>query len=248
MIERAGSPGPGAPSWVRASMHACGPTPQLTPIASTPAAARAAHRHARASCRRRARGPRRRSSRRSPARPTPGAPRRRRAAGATGRRRSRSRAGRPRPRAGRRPAPGTRPGWPPRRDDAARASAARAGPMLPPTQASRPLTSRASRATCAARRLKRPASDGEAERVEAEPVGPERERLDQLRAGVEVLAVDRPDEIRAGRGELVEARALGDAAREQQRAHAAVREQRACGEARGEAFARGSLAGHRAQA
>ncbi len=88
----------------------------------------------------------------------------------------------------------------------------------------------------------------EAERVEAQPVGPERERLDQLRTGIEVLAVHRPDEVRAGRGELVEARALGDAAREQQRAHAAVREQRACGEARGEPFARGSLAGHRAEA
>ena len=78
---------------------------------------------------------------------------------------------------------------------------------------------------------------GQAERVQAQPVGPEREGLDEVRAGVEVLAVDRPDEVRAGRRQLVQAGALRDAAREQQRAHAAVRQERAIGEAGSEAGA-----------
>ena len=42
MIERAGSPSPGAPSSASASRVATGPTPQFTPIASTPAEVSAA--------------------------------------------------------------------------------------------------------------------------------------------------------------------------------------------------------------
>ena len=77
----------------------------------------------------------------------------------------------------------------------------------------------------------------EAEGVEPHPVGAERDGLDEVRARVEVLAVERGDQVRSRRGELVEAGALGDAAREQQRAHAAVREQRGGGEAGGESVA-----------
>ena len=60
---------------------------------------------------------------------------------------------------------------------------------------------------------------GEAVRVEAHPVGAEGQGLDEVGAGVEVLAVERRDKVRAGRRQLVEARALRDPAREQQRAH-----------------------------
>ena len=87
----------------------------------------------------------------------------------------------------------------------------------------------------------------QAERIEPHPVGAERDGLDQVSPRVEVLAVERGDEVRPGRGELVEAGALGDAAREQQRAHAAVREQRGGGEAGGKPVAgqahAGSLSG-----
>ena len=78
---------------------------------------------------------------------------------------------------------------------------------------------------------------GEAVRVEAHPVGAEGQGLDEVGAGVEVLAVERRDEVRAGRRQLVEARALRDPAREQQRAHPAVGEQRGGGEAGGELVA-----------
>ena len=78
---------------------------------------------------------------------------------------------------------------------------------------------------------------GEAEAIQAQPVGPERQGLDEVCARVQVLAVDRPDEIRSGRGQLVQAGALRDAAGEQERAHPAVGEERAFGEAGGEAGA-----------
>ena len=77
----------------------------------------------------------------------------------------------------------------------------------------------------------------QAEGVEPHPVRPEREGLDQVGARVEVLAVEGRDQVGARRRELVEAGALGDPAREQQRAHAAVREQRGGGEAGGEPVA-----------
>ena len=72
---------------------------------------------------------------------------------------------------------------------------------------------------------------GQPERREPDPVRPERGRLDQLRAGVEVLAVDRADEVRPGRRELVEAGPLRDAAGEQQRPHPAVEQDRRPGQA-----------------
>ena len=55
--------------------------------------------------------------------------------------------------------------------------------------------------------------------------------------GLEVLAVDRPDEVRARLDELVQAGALGDAPREQERARPAVGEQRSLGESIPEALA-----------
>ena len=77
-------------------------------------------------------------------------------AAAPGPRTSRGRSGRPRPRAGRRSARGTSA----RAAASAMAGPPRAGepsgPTEPPTSASRPLTSRASRASCAARRLNAP--------------------------------------------------------------------------------------------
>ena len=57
---------------------------------------------------------------------------------------------------------------------------------------------------------------------EAEPVGPERGRLDQLGAGVQVLPVDRADQLGPGRDQLVEVGPLRDAPREQERAHRPV--------------------------
>ena len=165
------------------------------------------------------------------------APRPRRAAGAGGRRRSRSRGGRRRPRAGRRSARGTTArivassGWRSSRVGGP------SGPMLPPTHASRPLTSRASRATWAARRLRRPASA-------ASPKPSSRIRLaPKVSVSMRSAPASRysrwivADEVRPRRGQLVQAGALRDAAREQERAHAAVGEERAVGEAGGEAGA-----------
>ena len=130
-----------------------------------------------------------------------------------------------------------------RRGGAARASVGRAGRSTRRPARRDPTTSRASRATCAARRLNRPASAGQAVRREPEPVGAERERLDQVGARVEVLPVERPDEVRPLARQLVEARALRDAAGEQQRAHAAVGEERGRGEAGREAVAGEAHAG-----
>ena len=52
-------------------------------------------------------------------------------------------------------------------------------------------------------------------------------RLDRVRARFEIFAVDRADQVRSCDHELVEARALGNAAAEQQGAHGAVEQQRA---------------------
>src|SRR4029453_4948501 len=51
----------------------------------------------------------------------------------------------------------------------------------------------------------------EPESREPDPVGPERRRLDEIGARLEVGPVDRPDELRPGRRELVQARPLRDA-------------------------------------
>ena len=117
----------------------------------------------------------------------------------------------------------------PRAGGAARGSARRAGRSTR-RPGSRPATSRASRASWAPRRLS--AAGPVAQPVGGEPdaVGAERRRLDELRAGVEVLAVDRADQLRAARDELVEVRPLRHAARVQQRAHRPVGEERAGGE------------------
>ena len=130
-----------------------------------------------------------------------------------------------------------------RRGGAARASAARAGRSTPPTHASRPDTSRASRATCAARRLNRPASA-------ARPYGSSRNRLaPNVSVSIRSAPASRYSRwivpTRSGRlaGEVVQAGALRDAAREQQRAHAAVGEERGRGEAGREAVAGEAHAG-----
>jgi len=90
-------------------------------------------------------------------------------------------------------------------------------------------------ANCAARRC-----DGRfgAAELEAVPVGAEGERLDEVRAGLEVLAMDGRDEVRTRGGELVQAGSLRDAPGEQQGAHAAVGQQGTFGKAGGETGAR----------
>ena len=75
---------------------------------------------------------------------------------------------------------------------------------------------------------------GQAEAVGAEGVG-----LDGVRAGLDVLAVDRRDELGPGQDELVQAGALRDAARVEQRAHGAVEQERPAPQPDPEAFALG---------
>ena len=77
---------------------------------------------------------------------------------------------------------------------------------------------------------------GQAVRGEPDPIRAEAGRLDQVRAGLEVFAMDRADEIRARRRQLVEAGALGQATAEQQGSHPAVGQQRGDGEPLGEAL------------
>ena len=100
------------------------------------------------------------------------------------------------------------------------------GPIEPATQASRPATSRASRASWAPRRLSARRPVAHPVRRKPDPVGAERRGLDQFGAGREVLAVDRADELRAGGDELVEVGPLGDAARVEEGAHRAIGQQR----------------------
>ena len=84
---------------------------------------------------------------------------------------------------------------------------------------------------------------GQAVRGQPDPVGAEGRGLDQLGAGLEVLAVDRPDDLRTGRDQLVEVGPLRDPAGIEQRAHRAVGQQRPGRESGQEA---GTLAGRRA--
>ena len=72
---------------------------------------------------------------------------------------------------------------------------------------------------------------------EPRPVRAEREGLDQLRAGLQVLAVGAADQLGLGRHELLQAGPLGHAAAEQEGAHPAVDEQRPPREAVAEALA-----------
>ena len=81
----------------------------------------------------------------------------------------------------------------------------------------------------------RPVREPEAGQPRA--VGPERGGLDDVGPRLEVLAMDGPDEVRAGLDELVQAGPLRDAPREQERAHPAVGEQRSLGESIPEALA-----------
>ena len=83
-----------------------------------------------------------------------------------------------------------------------------------------PLTSRASRASCAARRLMAPTRVVEAPGREALAVGAERQRLDQLGARLEILAMGGADQLRMADDELLEAGPLRHAPAEQQRARA----------------------------
>ena len=71
---------------------------------------------------------------------------------------------------------------------------------------------------------------------QASPVGAERQRLDQLRARLEILPVGGPDHLRMGRHELLETGSLGHAPAEQQRPQPAVDQQRARGETAPEAL------------
>ena len=73
---------------------------------------------------------------------------------------------------------------------------------------------------------------------ESHPVRAERQRLDQLGARLDVLAMGSPDQLGMGRDQLFEAGALGHAAAEQERAHPAVDQERASGQAVAETLAR----------
>ncbi len=66
----------------------------------------------------------------------------------------------------------------------------------------------------------------EAERLQADTVRAERGGLDDVRAGVDVLAMDRTDELGPGPHEVIERRPLRHASRVQQRAHRPVGEER----------------------
>ena len=211
MIERAGSPAPGSPNRASASRQASGPTPQLTPIASTPAAVSAAD----GCLGRRAVGQHEvlaeghRGDDRHVRRPVGLVDGEQQVVEVE------------------------------ERLDHEQVDAAleQAVDLLPERRPDRGLvgvaelagrrTQRADRAADPrvpaadvpglAGDLGRPAVEarrvvGEAVGVEADPVGAEGQRLDEVGAGVEVLAVDRRDEVRAGRRQLVEARALRDPA------------------------------------
>ena len=65
----------------------------------------------------------------------------------------------------------------------------------------------------------------EAVNGEPDPIGTERRGLDDVRSCLQVRPVDRTDELRPGRRQLVEAGTLGDAAGEEERAHRAVGEE-----------------------
>ena len=71
----------------------------------------------------------------------------------------------------------------------------------------------------------------EAEGRQPRPIGAEGRGRDDVRAGREVLAVDRADQLWPRRDELVEHGPLRDAPREQERAHGAVGQEWAGGEA-----------------
>ena len=71
---------------------------------------------------------------------------------------------------------------------------------------------------------------GQAVRRQPDPVGPEGRGLDEIRTGIEVLAMDRPDQVRARGDQLIEAGPLRDAAREQERAHGPVGQDRPLGQ------------------
>jgi len=80
------------------------------------------------------------------------------------------------------------------------------------------------------------------------PVGAERQRLDQLRARLEILPMGRPDHLWMASDKLLETGALRHAATEQQRPQAAVHQERSGGDAASEALPRranGRGLGHR---
>ena len=90
---------------------------------------------------------------------------------------------------------------------------------------------------CLARELGTPAVEpggqvAQAPVGEPDPVRAERRGLHEVRTGVEILAVDRPHEVRPRQDQLVEAGALGDSAREEQGAGRAVGDEGPTGEAR----------------
>ena len=116
----------------------------------------------------------------------------------------------------------------------------------PRARPSCPATSRASRASCAARRLIRPARSARPYGARRKPVGAERVRLDRVRAGLDVLTVDRADQLRLRLDEAVERRALRHSPAEQQRAHRAVKQQRGTRQPLGEGapHVRSGLVGH----
>ena len=92
--------------------------------------------------------------------------------------------------------------------------------------------------------IEQPNADLQAGRRQPEPVRPERQRLDQLGARREVFPVGGPDEVRPAHDELFQARSLGNPPAVEERAHAAIGQQRALGQARREALTRGRRGGN----
>ena len=236
MIERAGAPSPGAPSCASASIVASGPTPQFTPIASTPAAVSASTA----------------AAGRRPVREHEVLAERHRGD-------HRDVGCGPCLVHGEQQVPEVEERLDDEQVDAALEQAV---DLLPERGPDRRLVGVAELARRRSQRPDRPADPGvpaahvaglacdlrrpavdapglgrQPVPVEPDPVRAERQRLDEIGARVEVLAVERRHEVGPARRELVEARPLRDAAREQERAHPAVREQRRGGEASGELVA-----------
>ena len=247
MIDRAGSPSAGAPIASSASRQAAGPAPQLTPTASAPA-------------------------RRARRRPTPGllpsastssSPNVSEAMTGTSEARRASSTARSSCSRSENVSRTIRSAPPSSRPSICSRNAARATCLGDGRAAARRRPERPDRATdervapadlaCLAGELGGPPVERadlsfEAPGRQALPVGPERQRLDQLGARLEVLAMGRPDHVRMARDELLEAGPLRHAPAEQQRPQPAIDEERAGGEAASEALSRradGRGLGHR---
>ena len=74
--------------------------------------------------------------------------------------------------------------------------------------------------------IEQPCLVGQTKRRQAQPVRAKAVGLDRVRAGFDVFAMDRADQVGPRLDQLVERRPLGQAAAEEQRAHGAIEQQR----------------------